>query len=284
MEPRALAIDLDGTLLGPDDEVSERNRASIGAARAAGLSVIIATARWYQNAERVGATLGLIGPVIACSGADVRRFPEGADLMDVRLPQRFAEQLFDVCDANRCIVYAAQDDDVLMKIEGEVDPSLLLPEIRRVPSLRRAAQGDPRIVMIQGRRIRQLVHETLATEWKDRVRFVTSITTQGHELLTLTATGADKGLALAAACEDLGIAAEQVVALGDAENDVELFRAAGASFAMGQASDAVKAAATAVTGTNEEDGVAMAIERVLEKGGAAFDEFSVALESCPRGQ
>ena len=131
--------------------------------------------------------------------------------------------------------------------------------------------------MIQGRRIRQLVYETLVREWKGRVRFVTSITTQGHELLTLTATGADKGLALAAACEDLGIAAEQVVALGDAENDVELFRAAGASFAMGQASDAVKAAATAVTGTNEEDGVAMAIERVLEKGGAAFDEFSVAV-------
>ena len=271
MEPRALAIDLDGTLLGPDDEVSERNRSAIGAARAAGLHVIIATARWYQNAERVGATLGLNGPVIACSGAEVRRFPEGADLMDVRLPQHFAEQLFDVCDVNRCIVYAAQDDDVLMKIEGEVDPSLLLPEIRRVASLRRAAQGAPRIVMIQGRRIRQLVHETLATEWKDRVRFVTSITTQGHELLTLTASGADKGLALAAACEDLGIAIEQVVALGDAENDVELFSAAGASFAMGQASDAVKAAATAVTGTNEEDGVAMAIERVLEKGGAAFD-------------
>ncbi len=271
MEPRALAIDLDGTLLGPDDEVSERNRAALEAARAAGMHVIIATARWYQNAERIAVTLGLHGPVIACSGAEVRRLPEGTDLMDVRLPLRFAGQLFDVCDANRCIVYVALDDDVLMKIEGDVDQSLLLPEIRRVPSLQRAAHVAPRIVMIQGRRIRQLVHETLATEWKDRVRFVTSITTQGHELLTLTATGADKGLALATACVDLGIAAEQVVALGDAENDVELFNAAGASFAMGQASDAVKTAATAVTGTNAEDGVAMAVEQLLENGMSAFD-------------
>ncbi len=271
MEPRALAIDLDGTLLGPDDEVSERNRAAIEAARAAGLQVIIATARWYQNAERVAVTLGLQGPVIACSGAEVRRLPEGADLMDVRLPQRFAELLFDVCDANRCIVYAALDDEVLMKLDGEVDESLMLPEIRRVPSLLSAAHVPPRIVMIQGRRIRQLVQETLSPEWKDEVRFVTSITTQGHELLTLTATGADKGLALATACKDLGIRMDQVVALGDAENDVELFDAAGASFAMGQASDTVKAAATAVTGRNEQDGVAMAIERLLEKGGGAFD-------------
>ena len=271
MEPSALAIDLDGTLLGPDDEVSERNRAAIKAARAVGLHVIIATARWYQNAERVAVTLDLHGPVIACSGAEVRRLPEGADLMDVRLPQSFAEQLFDVCDANRCIVYAALDDHVLMKLDGDVDASLMLPEILRVPSLLHAAGAAPRIVMIQGRRIRQLVHETLSADWRDRVRFVTSITTQGHELLTLTATGADKGLALEAACKDLGIGTEHVVALGDAENDVELFEAAGASFAMGQASDLVKAAATAVTGSNEEDGVAMAVERLLEKGGAAFD-------------
>ena len=118
MEPSALAIDLDGTLLGPDDEVSERNRAAIKAARAAGLHVIIATARWYQNAERVAVKLDLHGPVIACSGAEVRRLPEGADLMDVRLPQSFAVQLFDVCDANRCIVSAALDDHVLMKLDG----------------------------------------------------------------------------------------------------------------------------------------------------------------------
>ena len=271
MEPRALAIDLDGTLLNPDEEVSERNRAALAAARAAGMHVIIATARWYQLAERVAATLGLHGPVIACSGAEVRRLPEGTDLMDVRLPARFAEELFAVCDANPCIAYVALDDDVVMKMEGEADTSAFPPEIRRVPSLQRAAHVAPRIAMIQGRRIRQHVHDALAAEWKDRVRFVTSITTQGYELLTLTATGADKGVALATACRDLGIRTEQVVAFGDAENDIELFEAAGASFAMGQASDAVKAAASAVTGTNAEDGVAQAVELLLEKGEAAFD-------------
>jgi hydroxymethylpyrimidine pyrophosphatase-like HAD family hydrolase len=93
VRPRAFAIDLDGTLLGPGDEVSERNRRAIAAAREAGLHVIIATARWYQNAEHAAASLGLRGPLIACSGAEVRRFPEGADLFDVRLPDGFARAL-----------------------------------------------------------------------------------------------------------------------------------------------------------------------------------------------
>jgi hypothetical protein len=123
--------------------------------------------------------------------------------------------------------------------------------------------------MIQGRRARGRVLEALEPEWKERVRFVTSVTTQGHELLTLTATGADKGAALGAACAELGLSPREVVAIGDADNDVELFRAAGASFAMGQASAAAKAAASAVTGTNQEDGVAQAVERLLD-GRAPF--------------
>jgi hypothetical protein len=260
--PRALAIDLDGTLLGPDDRVSERNRRAIERARDAGLRVIIATARWVENAERVANPLGLRGPVIACSGAQVRRLPEGTDAWDVRLSPQFAAALYEVCDAMPCIVWAALDRRVLMKIEGEVDVAGY-PEIERAPRLREAADAPPRIVMVQGRRARRRVLDALEAEWKERVRFVTSITTQGHELLTLTATGADKGAALRAACLELDLSPHDVVAIGDAENDIELFQVAGASFAMGQASAEVKAAASAVTGTNEEDGVAQAIERVL---------------------
>jgi hypothetical protein len=259
---RALAIDLDGTLLGADGRVSERNLRALESARDAGLELIIATARWVQNAERVARPLGLRGPVIACSGAQVRRLAEGTDAWDLRLPLAFAQALFAVCDAMPCLVWAALDERVLMKIEGDVELAGY-PELERVGRLEGAADAAPRIVMVQGRRARQRVVEALRAEWKERVRFVTSLTTQGHELLTLTATGADKGAALEAACGELGLLSRDVVAIGDAENDIEMFEAAGASFAMGQASPDVKAAATAVTGTNAEDGVAQAIERVL---------------------
>ena len=105
--------------------------------------------------------------------------------------------------------------------------------------------------------------DELAGEWSDRVRFVESISSDTKSILTLTSTGADKGAALAVACKELDIHPNQVVAVGDAENDVEMFRVAGTSFAMGQASDMVKAAATHVTAANDDDGVAQAIDRVL---------------------
>ena len=95
------------------------------------------------------------------------------------------------------------------------------------------------------------------------MRFVESVSSAGKTILTLTAVGADKGVARKAACKDLGLAPASVVAIGDADNDIEMFHVAGASFAMGQASDKVRAAATSVTASNAMDGVAAAIEEVL---------------------
>lgn len=270
MTIRALAIDLDGTLLTREETVSERNRRAVQAARAAGLEVILATAGWYQRAERVARPLGLLGPAITCSGAEVRRLADGADLMDVRMPEAFAARLYEILDAQRCIAWVALDDSVLMKIEGDPDPALLMPEIRHVPSVAAAADAAPRMVLVQGSAVTRAILETLAGEWRDRVRFISSISGYAKSILTLTAVGADKGVALAVACRDLGIDPTEVVAIGDADNDMEMFRVAGGSFAMGQASAEVKAAARAVTGACDEDGVAQAIERLLAEGEAVF--------------
>jgi 5-amino-6-(5-phospho-D-ribitylamino)uracil phosphatase len=268
MTHRAFAIDLDGTLLGSDHEVSPANRAAVAAAIDAGFEIIIATARWYQLAQQVANELSLTGPAIACSGAEVRRLADGADLFDVRLPSEFADQLFSLCDGVRCIVWAVLDDTVLFKLEGK-PPAGIGPEVRHVPALVGAAAVAPRMVLVQGTAATKRVVDELAGEWSDRVRFVESISSDTKSILTLTSTGADKGAALAVACKELEIHPTQVIAIGDAQNDVEMFRVAGTSFAMGQASDMVKAAATHVTAPNDQDGVAHAIETILRGATAA---------------
>jgi 5-amino-6-(5-phospho-D-ribitylamino)uracil phosphatase len=270
MKIRVLAIDLDGTLLRRDESVSDRNGRALKGARAAGLEIIIATAGWYQRAERVAQRFDLRGPVIACSGAEVRRLSDGADLMDVRLPAEFARSLYEIVDSQRCLAWVTLDNTVLMKAEGDLDLSDLFPEIRRVPSIAAAADVPPRIALVQGTGVNKAILEALAAKWGDRVRFITSLSGHAKSILTLTAVGADKGVALEVACRDLGVAPSEVVAIGDADNDMEMFRVAGGSFAMGQASAEVKAAAKAVTGTNDEDGVAEAIERLLAEGDAVF--------------
>jgi Cof subfamily protein (haloacid dehalogenase superfamily) len=261
MSYRALALDLDGTLLGPDDRVSERNRGAVRAAADAGWHVVLATARWYQLAERTAQELGLADPVIACSGAEVRRLRDGADLFDVRLPAAFAAALYAMCEDDDGLAFVYQDRDVLTR--SELSPSLReMPEVRRVATWSEA-DSTPRCVLTFSATLNARVLDELRPSWESEVRFLTSMTGQGASVLTLTGEAAHKGVALEVACADLGIPVADVVAIGDSETDIEMFRLAGASVAMGQSSDAVKSAATWVTASNAHDGVADAIERLL---------------------
>ena len=75
-----------------------------------------------------------------------------------------------------------------------------------------------------------------------------------------------KGHALLATCEHQGIPPSDVIAFGDAENDISMFEIAGASVAMGQADQDIKAAATVVTTANTEDGVARVLHKLLATG------------------
>lgn len=76
--------------------------------------------------------------------------------------------------------------------------------------------------------------------------------------------GASKGVAMRLLCARLGVPRQDVVAIGDSENDIEILAFAGMGFAMAHAPDAVRAAAAAVTASNDEDGVAQAVEPLLE--------------------
>ena len=89
------------------------------------------------------------------------------------------------------------------------------------------------------------------------------VTTSFGENMELTAPGVNKGSAVQALCARLGLGPDQVMAFGDAGNDLELLGWAGWSFAMGNASDEAKAVAHYTTGTNREGGVGMAVEQYL---------------------
>ena len=269
-----LAFDLDGTLLGRDERVSPRNVEALRRATDAGFRVILATARWFTLASEVrdqlhGEGIEIDGPAVACSGAQVRGLSDGHDLFDVRLPAEFAQELAVQLDAVRCVAWAALDDDVVVKMDGP--PRSLPAGMRQTSTLQGSLDGvGPRMVLVQGGDACARVEAELADRWSDRVRFVDSFSSAGKRILTITAQGADKGIALLAACSAMSIDPATMVAFGDAQNDIEMFRIAGASVAMGQASDTVKAAATVVSLPGNDDGVAVAIERLLDLGDAAF--------------
>jgi Cof subfamily protein (haloacid dehalogenase superfamily) len=243
-----------------------RSLDALKAAEDAGLRVIIATARWHQFAERFARKISTKEPIIACAGAQVRRGTDNHDLFDLRLPRKFAGQLYVILDRRRCIASIALDEAVLIKMDGNPDPSLLPCEATLVRKLSGQVDAAPRIALIQGSEANAEVITLLKEPWKDHVRFVESFSSRGKSVLTLTAAQANKGAALSVACADMGISSADVISFGDAEADIEMFKLSGASVAMGQASDLVKSFATTVTISNDDDGVALAIEGLLRTG------------------
>ena len=125
---------LDGTLL-VGERIPADNIVAVRAARDAGLKIIIATARWHQMALRVANELEIAGPVIACSGAQVHLADEDRDIFDERLPEDFVAELYKLCDGERCVATVTVADRVLLKLDGEPDRSVMLPEMSWVRQL-----------------------------------------------------------------------------------------------------------------------------------------------------
>ena len=243
---RAFAIDLDGTLLVGEDLPTD-NITALRAARDAGYEIIIATARWLQMAQRIAEQIGITGPVIACSGAQVYVPDLGRDVFDERLPDDFVDALYSLCDEVRCVATVTVEDRVLLKLDGKPDPAQMPDEMVWVPKLAGADPTMPRVAAIQGTQANMRIRDELAPRFSDRVHFFDSIGPSGKVILTMTSSRASKGDALKSACNHLNIDPLEVLAFGDSENDIEMFRVAGAAVAMGQADEQTKAAATYVT-------------------------------------
>lgn len=262
---KAFALDLDGTLL-VGEHLPQSNIDAIRRARDAGVQIIIATARWAQIAQRIADQLGVDGLLIACSGAQVRDTASGEDIFDHRLPATFTQALFDICNTERCIATVTFDADVRLKLDGEPDLSQMGDEMRWVRQLDVDHANLPRIAAIQGTSCVERIRRELGSRYTETVNIFDSIGPTGRIIITVTAKPATKGAALSAACTHLGISTSDVVAFGDAENDLEMFRVAGASVAMGQADEITKSAATFVSKPHDEGGVAFAVDHIMQIG------------------
>lgn len=262
---KALAIDLDGTLLIGED-LSDENRDAVRRAHEAGYKIVIATARWRHMALRIAKQIGLNSPIIACSGAEVYLPDQGNDIFDHRLPDEFTQALYGLCNSHRCIATITVEDQVHIKLDGEPDPSLLSKEMSWTPNLDIRDHPQARIAAIQGTALVTEIKTNLLPKWRDQINLYDSIGPSGRLVITITAKAANKGEALRAACRHLDIDPLEVISFGDAENDIEMFKITGASVAMGQAEPFIKAAATTTTVSNLDHGVALAIHKLLDQG------------------
>ena len=121
---RLIALDLDGTLIGPDWRVGEADSAAVAAARERGVTIVINTARWYGLALRTAKYLELRAPLICHSGALIREPDDGRELLHLRMAPEPARAVAAFCDEHGFETYTTVDGVTYIRTsrEAEIDP------------------------------------------------------------------------------------------------------------------------------------------------------------------
>jgi Cof subfamily protein (haloacid dehalogenase superfamily) len=244
---RLAAIDLDGTLLGPNKEISPENFKAVERLRGAGLQIILASGRRHQNSIRFQRLLGLKGPIITCQGGLIRSGNTGDALEADFIPPAQVRRLWVSGRAGIQGIYyhldhlyvGATHDRWLDLYESRVGekPEVLpsLEQLNGQRALKLVWYGDPNVL------------HPLRPQLESQFTGEVDILSTENENLEFMPPGVNKATGLAKVIEKLGINAREVVAFGDSENDVSMLRWAGLGVAMNHGSSSAKVAAKLVS-------------------------------------
>lgn len=230
---RLAAIDLDGTLLGPDKLISDQNAAAVHKLNENGARVIIASGRRHQNSIRFQRQLNLTGPIIACQGGLIRDGESGNVIEAHFLPQTVARQIAEEAEKNgvQPIYYHL---DHLYVPEGN-NRWLDLYESR----VGERAETLPSLSQLDGRRALKIVWygdpvvlRKIRPEMAARYQGKVDILSTESENLEFMPRGINKAAALEKVAREFGVPQEKVLAFGDAENDLQMLAWAGMGVAM----------------------------------------------------
>jgi Cof subfamily protein (haloacid dehalogenase superfamily) len=245
---RLAAVDLDGTLLGPDKAISEQNAAAVHRLNATGTQVIIASGRRHQNSIRFQRQLHLTGPIIACQGGLIRDGESGNVIEAHFLPQTVAQDIVGEAEKNgiQAIYYHLDHLYVPERNDHWIDlyESRVGERAETLPSLgqldgRRALKivwyGDPTVLA--------KIRPEIAARYREKV----DVLSTESENLEFMPRGINKAAALEKVAREFGVPREQVLAFGDGENDVQMLEWAGMGVAMKHGNAAAIAAAKMVS-------------------------------------
>ena len=263
MRPRLAAIDLDGTLLRSDLTVSKRTRAALETARRSGVEVVPVTARSPRSARVIAADVGIDGMAICANGATVYDLAAGAIVdhrpLDARVVHRIAHGLRERVPGvvfgwelelrfGSEPAYEALRDATWPRPEGSFAPCDVLAWAGPMTKL---------LVRAPGADLADVLAKASALAGDDA-----ETTLAGREFVELMARGVRKETTLARLAEERGLTAAEVVAFGDHLTDVGMLAWAGLGVAVANAQAAALEAADEVTASNDEDGVALVLERL----------------------
>lgn len=259
-----ITIDLDGTLLRSDGSVSDRTVRTLQAARDKGVVVAIATGRMYQTARPYGERLGLgDSPLLLFAGGLIETLESKKILFQQVIPREWAQELADLARRRGWqlqtyiddVLRAARDDEWIRDYERITHSKACIcgDDFYHV-------QGDCNKLLSRGGHDDLVARKALIEKtFPGRFNVLFSAPT----FLEIMPQGVDKGEGIRRLGELYGIGTDEIMALGDSQNDLDMLKAAGFPVAMANAAEEVKAAVAYVTASNDDDGVAAAVEKFV---------------------
>jgi HAD superfamily hydrolase (TIGR01484 family) len=242
-----LVLDIDGTIAGVDNQVREPVKQAVQAVQAKGIQVAIATGRMYQSALRFHYEIGATLPLMTYQGALVKDPTTNTVHRHWTVPRHLASELLDYFE------HPATEDYVSRSTVKPIPVGDLRNTLDTEPTKVLALTDDP--VMINN------LLESLRQRYTPAELY---LTTSVATFFEATHPKVNKGTAVSYLAEEhLGIRAENVMAIGDNFNDLEMIEYAGIGVAMGNAPSEVQSRADWVAPSVEHDGAAVAIAEFL---------------------
>ncbi|MBS5937899.1 Cof-type HAD-IIB family hydrolase [Clostridium sp.] len=273
---KLICIDMDGTLLNSNHEVSERNKEALKKASELGVNIAITTGRLFCSARYYSDLIGIDTPVIASNGSYIKNKFNDTAILENPMPKDVAIEIYNIVKKHGLTVnFNSWDtlirEDFIPENHAYYIMNQDLPEEKRVKFLvcediiatLEDFQGNilKGIVFEDGKNKDNLwaAKEELKDTFGDKLHVVSS----GDNNFEVMMGNSSKGNAVAYLAESLGIKPEEVMCIGDSENDISMIKYAGVGVAMGNGLDIVKEVADYITDTNNNSGVGKAIEEFV---------------------
>lgn len=269
MNYKLIAIDMDGTLLTRDKRISEENIKALRRAHDEGVIIAICTGRLYAFVKAYIEQIGFRPFLLGCNGAFIR---DDRNNLIYRKTLEYDSSMYIVDVANKYNIYYQYFSDNIVFTSNfnskfqtydewnetvRDDLKIKIVELKNDDDLKSVFQKGVLKFILNDDDLNEIIKIRKDLS-KDNNINVTSSLPNNIEVIDKQV---DKGNALKFLCNHLNIDKKNVIAIGDNENDLEMIRFAGLGVAMGNAMDLIKENADYITKTNEDDGVAYAINK-----------------------
>jgi len=273
---KLICIDMDGTLLNSNHEVSEENKTAIKKAYDMGINIAICTGRIFLSARHYADLIGINAPVIASNGAFIKNGYMDEPIYENPLSKEMAIDIYRIVKKYGLTIHFNTWNVLFMETPAPEDHAYVvmnrdLPEEKRVNFIINE-NLDEAIQNYEGNILKAIVIENsdnkeklwaAKEEIKDTFRDKLHVVSSGKNNFEVMVGSVSKGNAVAYLADMLNITQEEVMCIGDSENDLSMINYAGIGVAMGNGLDMVKEAADFVTDTNDNSGVAKAINHFV---------------------